>query len=110
MPDRKNIIDSHVHLDLIGSYHPELIGWLRDNHCGVVSWSYFDGIDSVRTLEDRLRSLALYMEGFVASGMDCYFLAGVHPHSIPPDLRPEQIHWQYRAGFVDDQVVSIPKS
>jgi hypothetical protein len=35
MTNKKNIIDSHVHLDLIKRHHPYRIQWLKENGCSV---------------------------------------------------------------------------
>lgn len=91
MTDKKNIIDSHVHLDLIERHHPHRIQWLKENGCRVISWSYFDGIESVSQLDGRLQSKAQCIRKHSAAGPACYYLAGVHPRSIPLDLKPEQI-------------------
>ena len=89
---RTNIlIDSHVHLDMIARLHPERINWLKDNQVGVVSWSYFEDVQSLSQLEDCLASKARIIHELAAGGLDCWFLAGIHPRSIPPDLQPEQI-------------------
>lgn len=87
----KQIIDSHVHLDMIQKYHPERIQWLRENHCGVVSWAYFDPPDSVARLNKNLQDKARVIGELFAAGLKCDYLAGVHPRSIPPDLKPEAI-------------------
>lgn len=86
-----NVIDSHVHLDLIERHHPHRIQWLKKNGCGVVSWSYFEKVDSVLQLEECLKSKARCLGKLSAGGLACHYLAGVHPRSIPPDLKPEQI-------------------
>ena len=87
----KNIIDSHVHLDLIARDHPHRIQWLKENYCTVVSWSYFDEIDTVEKLAEGLKSKAMCIKRLSSTGLDCYYLAGVHPRCIPPDLTPEDI-------------------
>ena len=97
----KNIIDSHVHLDLIERHHPYRIQWLKENDCGVVSWSYFDGIDSVSQLEKCLKSKAHCIRKHSASGLLCHYLAGIHPRSIPPDLKPEQIVFLLKSHIED---------
>jgi len=86
-----NIIDSHVHLDMIERHHPSRIQWLKENACSVVSWSFFEGVHSVSQLEGCLKSKALSMRKYFADGLVCHYLAGVHPRCIPPDLKPEQI-------------------
>lgn len=91
MTDKQKVIDSHVHLDMIEQYHPGRIQWLKDRACTVISWSYFEKVDSVSRLERCLKSMAFPIHQHSSRGLDCYFLAGVHPRCIPPDLKPEQI-------------------
>jgi predicted metal-dependent TIM-barrel fold hydrolase len=91
MTNKKNIIDSHVHLDMIERHHPDRIQWLKENDCSVVSWSYFEGVGSVSELEGCLQTKAQCMRKHSAAGLVCHYLAGVHPRSIPPNLKPEQV-------------------
>jgi predicted metal-dependent TIM-barrel fold hydrolase len=91
MINKKNIIDSHVHLDMIERYHPDRIQWLKENGCSVFSWSYFEGVKSVAELEGCLQAKSQCMQKHSAAGLVCYYLVGVHPRSIPPDLKPEQV-------------------
>lgn len=91
MTHKINIIDSHVHLDLIEGHHPHRIQWLKENGCSVVSWSYFEGVDSILKLKKCLESKVQCIEKLSQGGLACHFLAGIHPRSIPPDLKPEQI-------------------
>lgn len=87
----KKIIDSHVHLDLIAQLYPERIEWLKENGCGLVSWSYFHEVDSVSTLKTGLKAKALCLHKLSAAGLFCHYLVGIHPRSIPPDLKPHKI-------------------
>jgi hypothetical protein len=87
----KKIIDSHVHLDLIERPHLYRIQWLKEHGCSVVSWSYFEGVDSVWRLEGCFESKAQCIRKHFAAGLLCYHLTGVHPRSILPDFKPEQI-------------------
>ena len=87
----KKVIDSHVHLDLIERHHPSRIQWLNNNGCSVVSWSYFEGVHSVARLKECLVAKARCIGRLSEDGLQCRYLAGVHPRSIPPDLKPGQI-------------------
>jgi predicted metal-dependent TIM-barrel fold hydrolase len=89
----KNILDSHVHLDLIARHHPQRIRWLKENGCSVVSWSYFEGVESVSRLEACLQAKADCIRTHATAGLNCRYLAGIHPRSMPPDLKPEQRSW-----------------
>ena len=84
-------IDSHVHLDLIVRYHPDRIQWLIERSCGVVSWSYFENVQSASHLKACLAAKAQCVQDQFAYGLNCHFLCGVHPRSIPADLKPENI-------------------
>jgi len=101
MTRMKNIIDSHVHLDLIAHHHPHRIPWLKENGCAVISWSYFEGVDSVSQLEACLKAKAQCIRDLSEGGLGCYYLAGVHPRSMPPDLKPEQIGSLLKAHLED---------
>ncbi len=85
------IVDSHVHLDMIQRFHPERIQWLKENHCRVVSWAYFAPPDSVAQLKTDLQVKARVIQELFSAGLTCDYLAGIHPRSIPPDLKPEEI-------------------
>jgi uncharacterized protein len=84
-------IDSHVHVDLIERDHPRRIEWLKEHGCGVVSWSYFDDVSSVGDLNRRFDANARCLRAHAAAGMYCRYLVGIHPRSIPVDLKPESI-------------------
>ncbi|MFH2044890.1 MAG: TatD family hydrolase [Pseudomonadota bacterium] len=101
MTNIKNIIDSHVHLDLIEQFHPHRIKWLKEKKCIVISWSYFEGIDSISQLQHSLEFKAKCIRKHYADGLKCYYLAGVHPRSIPQDLKPEIIESLLKP-YIDD--------
>lgn len=86
-----DIIDSHVHLDLIHHYHPHRISWLKEKRCGLVSWAYFSGIESTAQLTAALEAKARCIRQLSDSGLTCFYLAGIHPRSIPADLKLEQV-------------------
>ena len=107
MTDNINIIDSHVHLDLIERHHPHRIQWLKENGCGVVSWSYFEGVNSSSQLEECLESKARCLERLSAEGLACHYLAGIHPRSIPPDLKSDQIPSLLKSHLADPRCRGI---
>jgi predicted metal-dependent TIM-barrel fold hydrolase len=88
---KTSLIDSHVHLDLIERYHSHRIQWLMDHSCGVLSWAFVAKPRSIGHLEAGLLNHAECVQRLSATGMECAFLSGIHPRSIPPTLRPEQI-------------------
>lgn len=89
---QRKVIDSHVHLDLIEHFHSQRIKWLKENGCSVVSWAYFYGVDSRLKLATCFKNYAQCIRRLSAEGLECYYLVGVHPRSIPPDLKPEDIN------------------
>lgn len=91
MIKKQDIIDSHVHLDLIEHYHPHGIKMLKEKNCIVISWSYFEGIDSISQLKNCLELKAQCVRKHFAEGLKCYYLTGIHPRSIPQSLKPEQV-------------------
>lgn len=102
MTDKKYIIDSHVHLDMIERHHPHRIQWLKENTCGVVSWSYFNEAHSVSRMEELLISKARFIRRHRAAGLDCYYLAGIHPRCMPGDLKPGHIEALLQPPLKDD--------
>jgi len=91
MTKKRTIIDSHVHLDMIERYHPNRIQWLKENECCVISWSYFERAHSFLQLKECLESHAQCIRKHYAGGLDCFYLAGIHPRCISADLKPEQV-------------------
>lgn len=87
----KDIIDSHLHLDVIERKHPDKIQWLKQNRCGIVSWAYVDRADSVSALKSGLRAHSHCVRRYRSEGLRCHYLTGIHPRSIPPDLKSEHI-------------------
>lgn len=83
-------VDSHTHLDLMLEADSGRIGWLRSIGCLPVSWAFGEGIASVSDLKACLARQQLLLDQYVAQGLECYFLTGIHPRCIPSDLRPEQ--------------------
>lgn len=88
---KNKIIDSHVHLDLIEKYYPEKIKWLKENNCILISWCYFEKVDSLNQLKEEFVRKSLFIKEMNKKGLPCFYLAGIHPRNIPDDLNPEQI-------------------
>ncbi|GBC59996.1 hypothetical protein DENIS_0938 [Desulfonema ishimotonii] len=91
MCEQALIIDSHVHLDNIRRKNPDRIAWMRDRHIIPISWAFADAIASVADLRNYLREQADFIEQMNREGLKCFFLSGVHPRNIPPDLKPEAV-------------------
>lgn len=86
-----HFVDSHVHLDHLYESRPSLLPELRRAGCLPISWAFGYGIQSTRDLETYLRNQARSIEKINRELLPCFFLTGVHPRNIPPDLRPEDI-------------------
>ncbi len=86
-----NLIDSHVHLDIVARHHPQRLGWLKEKGCAVVSWAYVEKVVSASDLRRGLDAKLDLIHRQSKAGLDCHFLAGVHPRSIPGELKPERI-------------------
>lgn len=98
-----NFVDSHIHLDLVEKSDPDRIQWIKKVHCLAVSWAFAKHID---TTADLRRALALQRETIHrlnAGGLPCFYLSGVHPRNIPPDLKPEAVA-DLLMGHLDDNL------
>jgi predicted metal-dependent TIM-barrel fold hydrolase len=100
-PSKASFVDSHVHLDRIFAENRERISWLRDAGCLVISWAFGDGIASVSDLKDYLYLKKDTIHRINKTGLPCFYLAGIHPRNVPPDLKPETIK-DILAPYLDD--------
>ena len=90
--DRSWIIDSHVHLDILHHRIGPRVNWFQENHCTVISWAYGTAIHTTHDLQSYLSSQARIIAALHdQSSWGCFFLAGIHPRNIPPDLGPEMV-------------------
>ena len=85
------IIDSHIHLDILHRHNPKQIDWMKQNSYVPISWSYAGQADSVAALADYFRGHAELVYDLNNRGLTCFYLAGIHPRCITPDLRPIHI-------------------
>ena len=86
------LIDSHIHLDMVGRFHPHKISWLQDHLMTMVSWAFATHIETTAQLKRYLGQQVRDMEEInaVRPGA-CFFMSGIHPRSIPRDLKPEDV-------------------
>lgn len=86
------IIDSHVHLDILHQRLGPMVNGFREHHCTVISWAYSTAIHTTMDLKFYLnhqaRTIAALHE---QNPWGCFFLAGIHPRNIPPDLEPQKV-------------------
>ena len=100
-PSKASFVDSHVHLDRIFAENRERISWLRGVGCLPISWAFGDGIASVSDLKDYLHFKKDTIHQINESGLPCFYLAGIHPRNVPPDLKTETIKG-ILAPYLDD--------
>lgn len=85
------IIDSHLHLDLVYENHPERIEWMQEHGIMPVSWTFCPGVKDRSGLLNRLTAQADLVRDLNRKGMTCYYLAGIHPRSIPQGLEAGEV-------------------
>ncbi|MFH1993227.1 MAG: TatD family hydrolase [Pseudomonadota bacterium] len=96
-------VDSHVHLDLVYAYRSDRIEWLRRIGCLPISWAFSRYVGSVADLKVNLNAQQKAIHTIRSTGLECFYLTGVHPRNIPPDLVPEKIA-DILAPFLEDPV------
>ena len=85
------MIDSHIHLDLVEQYHPHRIDWLIENGCRVISWAFGNNIRTEKDLLNYFHAQVASIERIQRQGLECRFLAGIHPRNIPVDLDAKDV-------------------
>jgi len=94
-------VDSHVHLDHIFSAHPDRILWLKENECTPVSWSFCNKTESIADIQHCLANHSDTIRQLSKTGLNCYYLAGIHPRNITPDLATADIR-ELILPYLDD--------
>ncbi|MDM8551976.1 TatD family hydrolase [Desulfobacterales bacterium HSG2] len=97
----QKIIDSHLHLDHIHTKHPDRIRWMRERGIIPISWAFAMNIENRESLAAYLRTQADLIHRLNGEGMKCFFLSGIHPRNIPPDLDAEDVK-ALLSPFLDD--------
>ena len=95
------IIDSHLHLDLIYKRQPDTILWMKENSYRPVSWAFGAKIDTTADLLAYLDFQKETIHQISDTGLPCYFLAGIHPRNIPDDLETDRIP-RLLGPYIDD--------
>ena len=86
------LIDSHIHLDMVRRFHPDKISWLQDHLMTMVSWAFATHIETTAQLKRYLGQQVRDTEEINAARPGaCFFMSGIHPRSIPRDLKPEDV-------------------
>lgn len=94
--EKVKAIDSHCHADIMSSMVPEFPEAYKAAQVGGITWSYAEEIKSFHHYPqywDRLKALC---DRLWQQGLPFYYLIGIHPRCIPPDLEgiselPEEI-------------------
>jgi len=94
-------VDSHVHLDHIQKDRPERIDWLKQEMCLPVSWAFSRRTECEADLRRYLQRQAEAIREINECGLKCFYLSGVHPRNISPDLCPERLQ-EMILPFLDD--------
>ncbi len=87
----QKMTDNHVHLDHIHGENPGRIRWLQEQGITLISWAFAMHIECMADVEGYLRTQVDTIQKLNQQGLECFFLAGIHPRNIPDDLCPEQI-------------------
>jgi len=88
---KPRFIDSHVHMDHVEEENPERIAWFKAKGCVTVSWALSSRIESVEDLNAYLEAQADLIQKLNKSGLPCYFLTGIHPRSIPSQIKVNEV-------------------
>ena len=94
-------IDSHLHLDNVAEEHPGRIAWLAAALCLPISWAFSRNVPTRDALAAYLGNQAAAIKKINTDGLACFYLSGIHPRNITPDLLPEDIPGLL-LPFVDD--------
>ena len=87
----KQIIDSHLHLALVIRNHPGRISWMSAHGVLPISWAFCPGVKDRSGLVNCLTAQAELVRDLNRTGLKCFYLAGIHPRSIPPDLTTGEV-------------------
>lgn len=96
-------VDSHVHLDLVYRYQPDRIDWYCQVGCLPISWAFGRYVHNVTGLQASLSKQKETVYKLRKNGLGCFYLAGIHPRNIPPDLIPEKVE-EILLPFLEDPV------
>jgi uncharacterized protein len=96
-----DFVDSHLHLDNTFAARPRRISWLVKAGCMAVSWAFAQDAECISHLKNYLGRLARTI-AFIRQGpLECFYLSGIHPRNITPDLTPSRVR-ETVLPFLDD--------
>ena len=79
-------VDSHLHLDLLWKEAGPSVNRLARIGCLPISWAFGRNIRSSSDLRQYLKNKSGLIREIGKNRLHCFYLVGVHPRNIPPDL------------------------
>ncbi len=81
-------LDSHLHADMLERTHPGSTELYHRCHCGCITWSYLDHQPPTWEEYDGFwEALGLFCRRLSRKNAPFYYLAGLHPRSLPLDAK-----------------------
>lgn len=79
-------IDAHCHADILIRDDSSFPVSYRELRLAGISWSYAQEIESWKSYPDYWENLRQLSQNFTEEGIPFFYLVGIHPRCIPPDL------------------------
>ncbi len=86
-----SFVDSHLHLDRLWKEARPSVDWLARVGCLPVSWAFARDIRSSSDLKQYLKKKSGLIREIRKNCLSCFYLVGVHPRNIPPDLETRDV-------------------
>jgi uncharacterized protein len=86
-----SFVDSHLHLDLLWKETRPSVDRLARVGCLPVSWAFARDIRSSSDLKQYLKTKSGLIKEIRKNCLSCFYLVGVHPRNIPPDLETRDV-------------------
>ncbi len=101
------LTDSHMHMDLVFLSSSKRVEWLIRNNCTCISWAFGKSITSDQDLQSYLRRQHEIVQDLNTLTLKTYYLTGIHPRNIYPDLTPEKVETFLLPHLDDDLCLGI---
>jgi predicted metal-dependent TIM-barrel fold hydrolase len=86
-----SFVDSHLHLDLLWQEARPSVDRLARVGCLPVSWAFARDIRSFSGLKQYLKTKSSLIKEIRKNCLSCFYLVGVHPRNIPPELETRDV-------------------
>ena len=86
-----SFVDSHLHLDLLWKEARPSLDRLARVGCLPVSWAFGRDIRSCSGLKQYLKMKSGLIREISKNFFLCFYLVGIHPRNIPPDLQTRDV-------------------